>query len=186
MEDSDWLIGRLRGQQGVVPMNLITEVTDPQEIKRYKTEFSAPSVPHSRQQHWQQDNARTDSLSTYTSSCLLFVCLFVCLFPVYCLLYSLYPLDSTGRKMKALYDYDPVEDSPNGPEAALVSCATRENRGGEGRGNTCPSRPSSSQCATVLCDVSVLSSISPDRLSLSVLRRSCSSQQVMLLWCLAT
>ena len=34
--------------------------------------------------------------------------------------------------MKALYDYDPVVDSPNGPEAALVSCVTaEEGREGE-------------------------------------------------------
>ena len=70
MEDSDWLIGQLRGQQGVVPVNLITEVTDPQEIKRYRTEFS--SAPHP---HRQQANGQADGLSMY----LLFVCLFVCL-----------------------------------------------------------------------------------------------------------
>ena len=74
MEDSDWLIGQLRGQQGVVPVNLITEVTDPQEIKRYRTEFS--SAPHP---HRQQANGQADGLSMY----LLFVCLFVCLCLVY-------------------------------------------------------------------------------------------------------
>ena len=85
MEDSDWLIGQLRGQQGVVPVNLITEVTDPQEIKRDKTEFSAPSAPHSHWQHWQQDSARADNLSTYTNRCCLFV---VCLFLVYFILFA--------------------------------------------------------------------------------------------------
>ena len=80
MEDSDWLIGQLRGQQGVVPVNLITEITDPQEIKRYRTEFSSappPRVPSPHQQLWQQANGQSDSLSTYHKRLLRVVCLFV-------------------------------------------------------------------------------------------------------------
>ena len=84
------------------------------------------------------------SLLVCHTSCLFvcsFVCLFVCLFvrSLFCMYISVFilpcSLDSTGRKMRAIYDYDPVEDSPNGPEAAIVSCCMT---GGGGGGNTCP------------------------------------------------
>ena len=66
MEDPDWLIGQLRGQQGVVPVNLITEITDPQEIKRLRREFSSVAqapAPHSKHSQQEQANGQAVTLS---------------------------------------------------------------------------------------------------------------------------
>ena len=41
MEGQDWLIGQLRGHEGVVPVTFVDQVEDPELVQRYKKEFDS-------------------------------------------------------------------------------------------------------------------------------------------------
>lgn len=99
MEGQDWLIGQLRGHEGVVPVTFVDQVEDPELVQRYKKEFdSLLPVPkevwtnqqQSVQQHQQHQQSQVNG--------------------------DVNNRGQTAKKMVAMFDYDPEVDSPNDPE----------------------------------------------------------------------
>ena len=78
--------------QGLVPINFVEQIKDPKEVEIHKKAFaSLPPVPRKAWVHPVNGESRIAKPK------------------------------GTARKMRAIYDYDPIKDSPNGPEAAQVS-----------------------------------------------------------------
>jgi hypothetical protein len=105
MEGQDWLIGQLRGHEGVVPVTFVDQVEDPELVQRYKKEFdSLLPVPkevwtnqqQSVQQHQQHQPHQQHQQSQVNG--------------------DVNNRGQTAKKMVAMFDYDPEVDSPNDPE----------------------------------------------------------------------
>ena len=93
MESPDWLIGQLRGRQGVVPITFVDVIEDPKLIQEYRKEFDSllplpqevwvdnSLPPQQEQQVPQQVNGGIDTRGLVLTDCgnlCVYLCVPVC------------------------------------------------------------------------------------------------------------